>query len=87
MQPSGIYAEAVIEPNISYDMLIIKLEELAGIARMAVLATTVVALLVAVLFSDATTLWVLTAVLIGFLFGFFPERSDLCGTSFSERLS
>lgn len=33
----------------------------------------------------ASGLWVLTAVPIGFLFGFFLERSDLCGASaFSE---
>ncbi|MBT3223318.1 MAG: YeeE/YedE family protein, partial [Proteobacteria bacterium] len=35
--------------------------------------------------SAITHLWVLTAVPIGFLFGFFLERSDLCGASaFSE---
>ena len=33
----------------------------------------------------ASGFWVLTAVPIGFLFGFFLERSDLCGASaFSE---
>ena len=33
----------------------------------------------------ASGLWVLTAIPIGFLFGFFLERSDLCGASaFSE---
>ncbi len=32
-----------------------------------------------------TRIWVLTAIPIGFLFGFFLERSDLCGSSaFSE---
>ena len=33
----------------------------------------------------ASGLWVLTAIPIGFLFGFFLERADLCGASaFSE---
>jgi len=36
-------------------------------------------------FSAATGLWVLTAIPIGFLFGFFLEKADLCGASaFSE---
>jgi hypothetical protein len=35
--------------------------------------------------SAATGLWVLTAIPIGFLFGFFLEKADLCGASaFSE---
>jgi hypothetical protein len=37
--------------------------------------------------SAATGLWVLTAIPIGFLFGFFLEKADLCGASaFSEVL-
>lgn len=38
-----------------------------------------------VVLAAATGLWALTAIPIGFLFGFFLERSDLCGASaFSE---
>jgi uncharacterized membrane protein YedE/YeeE len=41
-----------------------------------------VAVTLAAIFSG---LWVLTAIPVGFLFGFFMERSDLCGaSSFSE---
>lgn len=37
--------------------------------------------------SAMTGLWVLTAIPIGFLFGFFLEKADLCGSSaFSEVL-
>ena len=37
--------------------------------------------------SAATGLWVITAIPIGFLFGFFLEKADLCGASaFSEVL-
>jgi uncharacterized protein len=44
--------------------------------------------LIAIIFTSAITgLWVLTAIPIGFLFGFFLEKADLCGSSaFSEVL-
>lgn len=42
-------------------------------------------LLIVTIAALASGLWVLTAIPIGFLFGFFLERSDLCGASaFSE---
>lgn len=42
-------------------------------------------LLISIAISLWTRIWVITAVPIGFLFGFFLERSDLCGASaFSE---
>lgn len=38
-------------------------------------------------FSVSTGLWVLTAIPVGFLFGFFLEKADLCGSSaFSEMI-
>ena len=44
-------------------------------------------LIVVTVVSIITELWVLTAIPVGFLFGFFLERSDLCGSSaFSEVL-
>ena len=44
-------------------------------------------LIVIVITSVLTGLWVLTAIPIGFLFGFFLEKADLCGSSaFSEVL-
>ncbi len=50
-----------------------------GIAVVSLLLAGVTAVAV------VTRLWLLTAVPIGFLFGFFLERSDLCGASaFSE---
>ena len=44
--------------------------------------------IIAITFTSAITgLWVLTAIPIGFLFGFFLEKADLCGSSaFSEIL-
>ena len=51
----------------------------------ASLIVSIVASVAAVVIAAATGLWVITAVPIGFLFGFFLERSDLCGASaFSE---
>ncbi len=46
----------------------------------------IVAMVLIVLISSSITgLWVLTAIPIGFLFGFFLEKADLCGASaFSE---
>jgi len=42
-------------------------------------------IIVALLASAISGLWVLTAIPIGFLFGFFLEKADLCGASaFSE---
>lgn len=47
--------------------------------------TVLLGVIVTTAVSAATGLWVLTAAPIGFLFGFFLERSDLCGSSaFSE---
>ena len=84
-QASRISAEAVIKPNASHQVRITKPEEITGTVRTAALVTTALFLVVATLFAAATRLWVLTAIPIGFLFGFFLERSDLCGASaFSE---
>jgi hypothetical protein len=56
-----------------------------GAARSAALATTILLFAVVIFLAAASGLWVLTAGPIGFLFGFFLERSDLCGASaFSE---
>jgi uncharacterized protein len=50
-----------------------------------VFGTAALLLAVLTLFAAATGIWVLTAIPIGFLFGLFMERSDLCGASaFSE---
>ena len=39
------------------------------------------------IFSASTGLWVLTAIPVGFFFGFFLEKADLCGASaFSEMI-
>jgi uncharacterized protein len=84
-QASRISAEAVIKPNVSQQVRITKPEEITGTVRTAALVTTALFLVVVTLFAAATRLWVLTAIPIGFLFGFFLERSDLCGASaFSE---
>ena len=50
------------------------------------ISAVTVAFLVAITAVAFTTgLWVLTAIPVGFLFGFFQEKSDLCGSSaFSE---
>jgi uncharacterized protein len=50
-----------------------------------VVVTAALAFIVVTLFAAITGVWALTAIPIGFLFGFFMERSDLCGASaFSE---
>lgn len=50
-----------------------------------IFGVTVLVLAGVTLSAAATGFWVLTAIPIGFLFGFFMERSDLCGASaFSE---
>jgi uncharacterized membrane protein YedE/YeeE len=50
-----------------------------GVSLIALIAITALAV--------ATHLWVLTAIPIGFLFGFFLQKGDLCGASaFSEVL-
>jgi uncharacterized membrane protein YedE/YeeE len=50
-------------------------------------AFTLVLLIASVVAAAATRLWVLTAIPIGFLFGFFLQKGDLCGSSaFSEIL-
>ncbi|MFO7885888.1 MAG: hypothetical protein R6U68_13810 [Desulfobacteraceae bacterium] len=42
---------------------------------------------VVLIISAFTRLWVLTAIPVGFLFGFFLEKADLCGSSaFSEMI-
>jgi len=44
-------------------------------------------IVITVVLAAATGLWVLTALPIGFLFGFFLQKGDLCGASaFSEVL-
>jgi hypothetical protein len=80
-QASRIPAEAVIKPNVSQQVRITKPEEITGTVRTAALVTTALFLVVVSLFAAATRLWVLAAIPIGFLFGFFLERSDLCGAS------
>jgi len=51
----------------------------------ATLIVGILGVVAAVVIAAATGLWVLTAAPIGFLFGFFLEKSDLCGSSaFSE---
>ena len=46
---------------------------------------SMVVLLASVVVAVATELWVLTALPVGFLFGFFLQKGDLCGSSaFSE---
>jgi len=54
--------------------------------RIYVIASVLV-LCAAAIAAAATRLWVLTAIPIGFLFGFFLQKGDLCGASaFSEVL-
>jgi len=51
----------------------------------SLLLTSVVILVLVTIVAVITRLWVLTAIPIGFLFGFFLEKADLCGSSaFSE---
>jgi uncharacterized membrane protein YedE/YeeE len=51
--------------------------------KLSLLSTTFLAIVTIAAF--ASGIWVLTAIPIGFLFGFFLERADLCGASaFSE---
>ena len=46
---------------------------------------TIIPLIIITLIASFTSTWVLTAVPIGFLFGFFLQKGDLCGASaFSE---
>ena len=52
---------------------------LAAVSAVALVAVTAIA--------SITRLWVLTAIPIGFLFGFFLQKGDLCGASaFSEAI-
>ena len=54
--------------------------------RIYVIASAAI-LCAATIAAVATRLWVLTAIPIGFLFGFFLQKGDLCGASaFSEVL-
>ncbi len=56
-----------------------------GNPRNMIIVTAILVSTIVTLFAAATGLWALTAIPIGFLFGFFMERSDLCGASaFSE---
>ncbi len=46
---------------------------------------TIILLFLVIVYSFITKLWVLTAIPVGFLFGFFLQKGDLCGSSaFSE---
>jgi hypothetical protein len=46
---------------------------------------SLIAITIIMIISAKTGLWVLTAIPVGFLFGFFLEKADLCGASaFSE---
>lgn len=46
---------------------------------------SLIAITIILIISAKTGLWVLTAIPVGFLFGFFLEKADLCGASaFSE---
>lgn len=51
----------------------------------AYLIVSIVGLVATTIIASLTQLWVLTAVPVGFLFGFFLQKGDLCGSStFSE---
>lgn len=55
------------------------------IAWKSVSLSILIMLIAVTVFAGISKIWVLTAIPIGFLFGFFLERSDLCGSSsFSE---
>lgn len=55
------------------------------VQKKIVVGLTVMLLLIITLFSIYTKFWVLTAFPVGFLFGFFLQKGDLCGSSaFSE---
>ena len=55
------------------------------VSSRSLLLTSVAILLLVTIVAIITRLWVLTTIPIGFLFGFFLEKADLCGSSaFSE---
>jgi uncharacterized protein len=84
-QLSRITAEAPRVPSKLISGLIRDVPERSGNTWNSVVVTAILASFVVVLFAAVTGLWALTAIPIGFLFGFFMERSDLCGASaFSE---
>ena len=50
-----------------------------------IISFTVILLFAVTVYSFITKLWVLTGIPVGFLFGFFLQKGDLCGSSaFSE---
>lgn len=84
-QLSGISASAAAELTKSNQVDTVAPARTANIPWNAVFVTVMVGLVAVTFLAVATRLWVLTAIPIGFLFGFFLERSDLCGASaFSE---
>jgi uncharacterized protein len=84
-QVSKVLAEAAPARPKPRPTVILKPMEKAGNPWYAILVTIIFVLIMMVFFATATRLWVLTAIPIGFLFGFFLERSNLCGASaFSE---
>jgi len=55
--------------------------------RKSYITISVIVLALITIFAFTTRLWVLTSIPIGFLFGFFLQKGDLCGSSaFSEVL-
>ena len=55
--------------------------------RVSSLAASFLVLLAVTVVAIVTRFWVLTVIPIGFLFGFFLQKGDLCGSSaFSEVL-
>jgi uncharacterized protein len=83
--PSGITVEAPRVPNKLVSGQTKNVPEKSGNTWKTAAVTATLVSVVVVLFAAVTGLWALTAIPIGFLFGFFMERSDLCGASaFSE---
>jgi uncharacterized membrane protein YedE/YeeE len=84
-QLSPITVEAPGVPNKLVSGLIMNVPEKIGNTWTTAVVTATLVSVVVVLLAAVTGLWALTAIPIGFLFGFFMERSDLCGASaFSE---
>lgn len=80
-----ISSEAALQPQKSHQVHITEPLRMTAKSRNTTLVTATLVLIVVTFFSAATGLWAFTAIPIGFLFGFFMERSDLCGASaFSE---
>jgi uncharacterized membrane protein YedE/YeeE len=84
-QLSGITAEGPRVPRKLVSGLIKDMPDRSASNWNTVVVTAILVSVVVVLFAAVTGLWAFTAIPIGFLFGFFMERSDLCGASaFSE---